>query len=97
MNSSFKKDRLICLVSMSQVRPQGAEEYSSTDHGDVTVAQKTSPEQAAERYGKVPRMATITADYSWMEMAKLRSRTGIKLVSPAVAGDIEWLKVSSHP
>jgi hypothetical protein len=42
-------------------------------------------------------MAITTADYSWMEMAKLRSRTGIKLVSPAVAGDIEWLKVSSHP
>jgi hypothetical protein len=48
----------------------------TTDHADPNVAVRTSPAEAAA---------------AWVEVAKLRTE-GRKLVSPAIATDMVWLK-----
>jgi hypothetical protein len=68
-----------------------------TDHNDPSVASRCSPREAASRLAD----HQTVADFSWKEVAKLRiTRPDIKLVSPAVAFDINWLKVclsSNYP
>ncbi|WWC85958.1 uncharacterized protein L201_000828 [Kwoniella dendrophila CBS 6074] len=51
--------------------------FNEPDHVDPAVARKTSPKDA------VP---------SWVDMSKWITRPDQKLVSPAVAGSVEWLK-----
>ncbi|RSH80618.1 uncharacterized protein EHS24_009200 [Apiotrichum porosum] len=50
--------------------------YNEPDHVDPSVAVKTTPEVAAA---------------AWVELAKLRTG-GTKLVAPAIANDLDWLK-----
>ncbi|KAL1407101.1 hypothetical protein Q8F55_006515 [Vanrija albida] len=50
--------------------------YNEPDHVDPEVAVPTTPADAAR---------------AWVELAKLRTE-GTKLVSPAVAGNLDWLK-----
>ncbi|CAD6588949.1 MAG: hypothetical protein TREMPRED_005206 [Tremellales sp. Tagirdzhanova-0007] len=51
--------------------------YNEPDHHDPQVAVQTS---------------VATAAAGWVELSKLRSTRGVKLVSPAVSFDIDWLK-----
>lgn len=50
--------------------------FNEPDHSDPAVAQLATPEKAAEE---------------WKKIAALRNAK-VKLISPAVAGDINWLK-----
>lgn len=54
---------------------------------------RCEPMQSRGRCGKVSSKALHLLIVSWKEVAKLRTSPGIKLVSPAVASDIKWLKV----
>ncbi|KAL7418840.1 hypothetical protein Q5752_006524 [Cryptotrichosporon argae] len=50
--------------------------FNEPDHRDPAVATYLTPQEAAK---------------AWERVAKLRS-PGVQLVSPAIAGDVEWLK-----
>ncbi|WWD22425.1 hypothetical protein CI109_106916 [Kwoniella shandongensis] len=51
--------------------------FNEPDHGDSSVADKKTPEVAAQ---------------AWIRVAALRTDPEQKLVSPAVAGSVQWLK-----
>lgn len=69
------------------------------DASELTTKITMTPQSRVDVVLKMRLRGRLTiwsvADLSWKEVAKLRLSTpGIKLVSPAVASDMNWLKVS---